>query len=148
MRPDEWLARIRPAAADILAQGRKIAQLVDAAGRIAARARDRHPAFARLADDLDTAFRLLKAYGQGRYREVPYRSMLALAAGLLYLVSPLDAIPDLLVTLGFIDDLAVLTLVIGQIRHDLVRFRDWERQRSETGGPPRALPHPTDAPPD
>ena len=142
MRPEAWLARVRPAAADILSQGRKMAHLVETAGRVAARARDLHPGFARVTDDLDTAFRLLKAYGQGKYRAVPYRSMLALVAGLVYLVSPLDAIPDLLVTLGFIDDLAVLTLVISQIRHDLVRFRTWEQTQSENKPPVRALPQP------
>lgn len=142
MRPEAWLARVRPAAADILSQGRKMAHLVETAGRVAARALDRHPGFARVTDDLDTAFRLLKAYGQGRYRAAPYRSMLALVAGLVYLVSPLDAIPDLLVTLGFIDDLAVLTLVISQIRHDLVRFRTWEQTQSENKPLLRALPHP------
>ncbi|MFZ5534390.1 MAG: YkvA family protein [Pseudomonadota bacterium] len=142
MRPEAWLARVRPAAADILAQGRKITHLVETTGRVAARALDRYPGFARVMDDLDTALRLMKAYGQGKYHAVPYRSMLALVAALVYLVSPLDAIPDLLVTLGFIDDLAVLTLVISQIRHDLARFETWEQTQSENEPPVRALPHP------
>lgn len=145
MRPDELLARVRPAAARTLAQGRKVAELANSARRIAAQALDRHPAFAGIADDLETSFRLLTAYGRGRYREVPYRSMLALAAGLIYLVWPLDAIPDFLVAVGLVDDLAVLTLMIGQIRHDLARFRAWERDRYEAGGPPIALPHPVDS---
>lgn len=146
MRPDLWLARARPRAADILARGgRTVGHLVDAAGQIASRALERQPGFARVADDLDTAFRLLKSYGQGDYHAVPYRSVLALAAGLVYLVSPLDAIPDLLVTFGFIDDLAVLTLVVGQVRRDLARFRAWEQAQSDTGGPPLALPCPADA---
>ena len=144
MRPDELLARVRPTAARILSQGRRLAELAHSARTIANRALERHPAFAGIADDLETSFRLVTAYGRGRYREVPYRSMLALAAGLVYLVSPLDAIPDLLVTLGFIDDLTVLTLVIGQIRHDLARFRAWERDGQDAGGPPLALPYPVD----
>jgi uncharacterized membrane protein YkvA (DUF1232 family) len=92
-----------------------------------------------IAEALKTAIRLLRAYARGSYRQIPYRSLLALTAGLVYFVSPFDAIPDFLVTIGFIDDLAVLTLVLRQIEHDLSTFRTWEAHQHATMVPPLLL---------
>ena len=87
------------------------------------------------------AGRYVNLIAQGRYREIPYRSILALTAGLIYLVMPLDAVPDILITIGFMDDLAVLSVVIRQISHDLEAFRAWESaQEGATPAKPLHLP--------
>lgn len=46
----------------------------------------------------------------------PYRAKLIIIGALLYFISPLDTIPDLLGPLGFTDDIAVITLVYTQIK--------------------------------
>ena len=142
MRPQRLLERVQPAAASIVGQRHRLTELIRTAARTAARALDRYPAFAEISESLETALRLLKAYAQGRYREIPYRSILALTAGLIYLVMPLDAVPDILITIGFMDDLAVLSVVIRQISHDLEAFRAWESaQEGATPAKPLHLPH-------
>jgi len=44
-------------------------------------------------------------------RDVPIRSKALLLAGLVYLVSPVDLIPDFIVGAGWIDDLVIVPLL-------------------------------------
>lgn len=82
-------------------------------------------------------FRLLKAWTSGEYRSIPWRSIVWVVAALLYFLNPIDAIPDILPG-GFIDDIAVLTLVINRIRVDLDNFLTWEKGRESGVEPPPA----------
>lgn len=139
IHPQRLLESAQAGAAVILKRTVRIRRLAGSAASTLASALARHPAFAQVAEALETAIRLLQAYARGDYRQIPYRSLLALTAGLVYFVSPFDAIPDFLVTIGFLDDLAVLTLVLRQIRHDLDAFRAWEAQQRATVVPPLLL---------
>ena len=49
-----------------------------------------------------------------------------LVAALVYLVTPVDIIPDTLGALGFVDDVAVVQTAIEAVRSELDRFREWE----------------------
>ena len=79
--------------------------------------------FQRVREDLMTLVELLKAYATGEYRDVPRKSLLLVAAGILYFVTPIDVIPDFLLGFGYLDDLTVLTYVIGIVRDEIERFR-------------------------
>ena len=76
-----------------------------------------------IRDDLSTLVQLVRAYASGTYRDVPRSSLLLIAAGVLYFVSPLDLIPDVLIGVGFLDDFTVLTYVIRIVRGEIERFR-------------------------
>ena len=76
--------------------------------------------------DLQTLLRLLRASGEGRYRQVSKKNLLLAAAGIAYLVSPLDVIPDFLPG-GLADDAAVITFIVRKMRAELVAFEAWER---------------------
>ena len=78
----------------------------------------------RIREDLTTLVELLKAYATGEYRDVPRKSLLLVAAGILYFVTPIDVIPDFLLGIGYLDDLTVLTYVIGVVRDEIERFRN------------------------
>ena len=75
--------------------------------------------------DLQTLFRLLRAWVGGRYRSVPWRVVVLSIAALLYFVNPFDLIPDFL-GFGLLDDIGVIGFAMSQMRSDLERFRDWE----------------------
>jgi uncharacterized membrane protein YkvA (DUF1232 family) len=70
--------------------------------------------------------RLVLAWARGEYRRVPTASILAALGALVYFLMPLDAIPDPILALGYLDDLAVLGRVVHHIRGDLAQFRRWE----------------------
>lgn len=81
---------------------------------------------AKIWDDLQTVFRMLRAYANGSYREAPYLSLTMLIASIAYLLSPIDLIPDALVGIGLIDDAAILAWTFQQVRADINAFREWE----------------------
>lgn len=75
---------------------------------------------------LTALFRLLRAYTRGEYRDIPWTSIVLVTAGIIYFVSPVDLIPDVLAGIGFIDDAAVIAFVVKQIKADLDNFLAWE----------------------
>jgi len=79
-----------------------------------------------LKHDLQTLLRMLRASGEGRYRDVSTKNLLLAAAGIAYLVSPLDVIPDFLPG-GFADDAAVVAFVVRKLRGELAAFERWEQ---------------------
>ena len=83
--------------------------------------------------DLQTLLRLLRAYGEGRYREVSGKNIALAGLGLLYLVSPLDVVPDFLPG-GFTDDAAVIGFVLRKVRGELAAFEAWERAQGSQAG--------------
>lgn len=66
-------------------------------------------------------FSLIKDYFNGTYKEVPKKSVIAIVAGLLYFLSPMDMIPDFLLGFGLIDDVFIIGLVIKQVTRDLTK---------------------------
>ena len=45
----------------------------------------------------------------------------------LYIISPIDLIPDFIPLIGFMDDIAVLTTIISALQGELVKYRNWKR---------------------
>jgi uncharacterized membrane protein YkvA (DUF1232 family) len=80
------------------------------------------------------SFQLLKDYKLKNYREISWRSITVLVAGILYFLSPFDAIPDFLGILGFTDDAVVLAFVFSSIRDELDRYIVWKGLNSEDYG--------------
>jgi len=70
--------------------------------------------------------RLIRAYADGRYREVPENTLVVIVAAIVYLVNPLDVIPDALPALGYLDDATVLALALRRSRDALDDFMTWE----------------------
>ena len=81
----------------------------------------------RLWSDLPLLVRLLKAWKDGSYRGLSVRTLASCAVALLYVLSPVDVIPDFIPGIGLIDDAAVLALLLHSIAQDLAAFRVWEQ---------------------
>src|SRR5690554_2927948 len=67
---------------------------------------------------IELLFSLVKDYFNGTYKEIPQKSIIAIVAGILYFLSPVDFIPDFLISLGLIDDVFIIGLVIKQVKKD------------------------------
>jgi uncharacterized membrane protein YkvA (DUF1232 family) len=72
---------------------------------------------------------LVKDYFTGAYREVPYWAIGAAAFALVYVLSPIDAIPDILPGVGFLDDAAVLAMCLKLVETELNRYKAWKKTR-------------------
>ena len=70
-------------------------------------------------------FLITKDYISGTYREVPTGSIIAIVAGILYFLSPIDLIPDIIPVVGYVDDVFVLSMVYDQVEADLKRYKEW-----------------------
>ncbi len=69
---------------------------------------------------------MLKDVKNGVYHEVPWFTIATVVMALLYLLNPLDIIPDFIPGLGYIDDMAVLSIGMGWIQSDLHKYLDWK----------------------
>lgn len=86
--------------------------------------------FSTIVEDVTALFSLVKDYANGTYREVPWNTIVAAAAGLLYLVCPIDLIPDFIPLIGLVDDLAVLTFVLKSVHTDLQDYLQWKARHA------------------
>ena len=77
-----------------------------------------------------TMLRLIRAYYQGNYRNVDESTLVVIIAAIIYVVNPLDLIPDAIPALGFLDDATVLALAVRRTRQTLDDFMTWETSMS------------------
>lgn len=80
--------------------------------------------------ELASLIDLLKAYANGSYRDVSSRTLVAVAAAVLYFVVPLDLVPDFILGLGFLDDVTVIGYVINLVRQEVDEFVSWQRSQA------------------
>lgn len=77
-----------------------------------------------------TFLRMLRAYINGEYREIPWKSLLMIIGALTYFMMPLDLIPDFIPVTGLTDDIAIIFLVFGSISEDIQEFEEFESSKS------------------
>jgi len=77
--------------------------------------------------DFWTVWRFVRAWRDGAYRSVPWKSIVIAIAGLFYFLDPIDIIPDFIPVIGYLDDGVVLAFVARAIHSDLEKFREWEK---------------------
>ncbi len=75
---------------------------------------------------LQLFFSIVKDYINGNYKEIPIKTIISIVASLLYLISPIDLIPDFIPGVGLIDDVFVIGLVISVAKSDLDKYKDWK----------------------
>ncbi|MBP2280509.1 uncharacterized membrane protein YkvA (DUF1232 family) [Psychrobacter sp. PL15] len=83
----------------------------------------------RSGKDLMLFMSLVKDYYQGNYRDVPYKTISAVVVGLLYVLNPIDVIPDFIPIIGHIDDALVLTFCLKLIKKDLEKYQTWKKNQ-------------------
>ncbi|GGF30729.1 hypothetical protein GCM10010954_32350 [Halobacillus andaensis] len=81
--------------------------------------------------ELQLMFNMVRDWVRGDYRKAPRGSIIAILGGILYLLMPLDAIPDFIPVAGLIDDVYILNLVIKQVRSDIDDYKAWLSNSAE-----------------
>lgn len=81
-----------------------------------------------IASDVSVLFDMVRDYADGSYREVPKRTVFAAAVALLYVLNPFDLIPDFVPGVGYVDDSAILMLVVQSVRADVENYRTWTQK--------------------
>ncbi|WP_201606346.1 YkvA family protein [Psychrobacter immobilis] len=84
------------------------------------------------SDDLMLFMSLVKDYYKGDYRKIPFKTISAGVVGALYVLNPIDLIPDSIPFIGHIDDALVLKFCLKQARKDLQKYKEWKQEQSAT----------------
>ena len=80
--------------------------------------------------DVKLLVRMVRDYVSGVYRDVPFGTIAAVAAAILYFVSPFDMIPDFIPGFGYMDDAAVIALCLRMVHADVEKYRDWMQSKT------------------
>lgn len=78
-----------------------------------------------VVQDIRIMIHLIKDWVNGDYQELSNNTVLLVVIALLYLVMPLDLIPDFL-PMGFIDDIAVIGFVMKRISDEINKYKEWK----------------------
>lgn len=71
-------------------------------------------------------FGLVRDYWSGEYPTVPWKTIAAVAGALLYVLMPLDLIPDFIPIAGYLDDAGVIAACLTLVSDDLVEYEKWK----------------------
>ncbi len=74
---------------------------------------------------------LLKDYWNGVYTELPSKTLVAIAIVFIYILNPIDLIPDFIPILGQMDDVAMLLFVWKLISEDVRDYSLWKAENVE-----------------
>lgn len=70
---------------------------------------------------------LIKHYVEGKYTTVPYGTILSIMSALIYVLSPVDIIPDFIPFVGHLDDVAVIGLCLSMVKTDIEAYDEWRQ---------------------
>ena len=80
----------------------------------------------RLFQDLKLLIPLIADYWKGKYRNISAKSIIIFVIALVYIISPIDLIPDYIIGIGQIDDIVILGLALYFLEKDLLKYKEWK----------------------
>ncbi|MEJ8590014.1 DUF1232 domain-containing protein [Riemerella anatipestifer] len=72
--------------------------------------------------------RMIKATISKQYKP-SVKNVLLPAIALVYIISPIDILPDFIPAIGVMDDLGILALVLPLLMKELNQFSEWETKK-------------------
>ncbi len=85
----------------------------------------------RYIEDVKLLISIVKDYWDGEYRAIPWWAISAIVFTLLYVVSPIDLIPDFIPVIGYLDDAAVVSVCLMLVEQELQTYKKWKMERPE-----------------
>ena len=82
--------------------------------------------------DLKILFSVVQDYVKGDYREIPWLTIAAIVFALLYVLSPIDLIPDFIPVIGLVDDALVIAACLAMVEQDLNKYVEWKKTKRMT----------------
>ncbi len=82
-----------------------------------------HPKIGTFVRQCELLYQVIKDWVNGQY-EMPWYAVGAIATALLYVISPIDFIPDFIPVVGYLDDIFVVVLCIKLVQTELKKYCD------------------------
>ena len=84
------------------------------------------PIIGGMIDDILCMVSLVDSYVKKEYKDIPVGTIISIVATLIYLLSPIDLIPDAIPIVGYLDDAAVVFFILNfGVDKDLDMYRKW-----------------------
>ncbi len=82
----------------------------------------------RFIEDGQLMLSIVKDYCAGNYKKIPFLAIGAIVFSLLYVLNPLDLIPDVLPVIGQIDDATVVSICLLMVEQELLTYKKWKNE--------------------
>ena len=86
-----------------------------------------------LASNRKTLWQMLRAVFNGSYR-MSFMTTMVMIASLIYIISPIDIVPDFILLFGWIDDGVVLYLLLKRLNVETQRYIRFKVMERKNGG--------------
>ena len=74
---------------------------------------------------------LVRSYIRKEYKDVPIGTIVAIISALIYCLSPVDAIPDIIPGFGYVDDAAVVAACLKLVKSDVDEYQKWREENNK-----------------
>ncbi len=91
-----------------------------------------HGKLQKYVDDFRVLMSMIKDYANGTYKQVPWNIIASIGGALIYVLMPLDLIPDFILGLGYLDDAAVLSICLNLVGTDVEKYKKWKEAQDKT----------------
>lgn len=89
------------------------------------------PVLGGVLSDIPVLISLVKSYIKKEYTDIPVHLIVAVISGLIYFLSPVDAIPDFIPGFGYVDDVSVIALCLKLVDDDLKEYQKWREDNNK-----------------
>lgn len=83
------------------------------------------------AETLESMCRMVYDYALKEYTNVSLSTIIIIVSALIYVLSPIDLIPDIIPIVGYLDDIAIIAYVIQTLRVELVKYNVWKKEEEK-----------------
>ena len=126
---NKFFKKAREKAVEVVDDQDKIDDLLTASKEKLSNINFENSKISRMGNNLRTMIRMVQAYFNGSYRELPWKSILGIVGGLVYFMMPVDLIPDFIPFTGLLDDFTVIMFISGAFQQDIQAFAEWEENQ-------------------
>ena len=124
----EYLNRFNNKAKDIITDKEKVSEILFKVKKLCDRF-SRVPLVGEQLSNISELCSMVNDYMYGVYTKIPKTTVITFVAAMLYFISPIDLIPDIIPLIGYADDMFVFSLIMEAAKKDIKEYKKWKEQQ-------------------